>query len=41
MAKTATERVGDKAKPQAGRKILPNSYSKSNAVKKKLKARKS
>jgi hypothetical protein len=34
MAKTETERVGDKTKLQARRKTLPNSYSKSNTAKK-------
>ena len=37
MAKTETERVGDKTKSQARRKTLPNSYSKSNTAKKNKK----
>jgi hypothetical protein len=37
MAKTETERVGDKTKLQARRKTLPNSYSKSNTAKKQKK----
>ena len=33
MAKTKTERVGDKTKSQARRKILRNLHSRSNTVK--------